>query len=77
LFKDNDKFFMNNPLSISSDVSQIVEKCSMSQCCKILQKFLDPDVTDFQNFIHLFIEQRYIFGKIFVKMRSVFLTRSC
>jgi len=45
------KFLWKSAITLPGDVSQIVEKCLVSECLRILQKFLDPDTEadDFQN----------------------------
>ena len=45
--------FSSRSDEVSRDMSQIVEKCPISQCWRCLKKFLDPDpeAEDFQNLI--------------------------
>jgi len=52
-------------------MSQIVEKCSISQCRRNLQIFFRSGWLP--HFNHLFV-YRYVCGKIFMKIRSVVST---
>ena len=47
------KYSWRSSQCVSEDVSWIVEKCPISQCWRILKKFLDPDLEadDVQNLI--------------------------
>jgi len=46
------KFRKIHAIRLSRDVNQIVEKCPISQCWRILQKLdADPDADDFQNLV--------------------------
>jgi len=61
----------------SRDMSQITEKCSLSQCLRILWKI--PGFGSKLEWLpkQFFLIQRYISRKIFTKMRSTVFTWSC
>jgi len=64
--------FHKNPITLSRDISQIVEKWPILWCWRILQKIPGSGSANgwFPKF-NKFSLTTYIYGKIFVKIRSV------
>ena len=72
--------FHEDVTNFSRDMRQIMEKCTTSQCWKILQKFPDPIRGGWlSKFNHFFVLRcsLIISGKVFMKMRSVVFAWSC
>jgi len=63
-------------ITLFRDKSQIVEKCPIPQCCRILQKIPGSGSGSrwLPKFNQFFPVHRYICGKIFVNVRSVVFT---